>query len=83
MVVNMSSKGQVVIPSEIRRKLGIKATTKLEIHEENGRIIACPIPENPIQACYGALKLAKSNAEIIHEAREEEALQEERKGSGK
>lgn len=36
--VSVSSKGQVVIPKEVRRRLGIKAGSRLEISESGGEL---------------------------------------------
>ena len=35
----MSSKGQLVIPSEVRRRLGLRSGTQVTITEDNGRLI--------------------------------------------
>lgn len=37
-LAKLTSKGQITIPIEIRRKLGIKAGSKVLFLEENGRI---------------------------------------------
>lgn len=39
MFVTVSEKGQVVIPSTLRARLGISAGTRLEVSEENGNIL--------------------------------------------
>jgi AbrB family looped-hinge helix DNA binding protein len=38
MTVTMSTKGQIVVPKEIRRRAGIDAGDKLEISLEDGRV---------------------------------------------
>ncbi|MHA1731299.1 MAG: AbrB/MazE/SpoVT family DNA-binding domain-containing protein [Promethearchaeota archaeon] len=38
----MSTKGQVVIPKEIRDKLGITPRTKLRVYEQDGKVILEP-----------------------------------------
>lgn len=38
-IMNVSSKGQVVIPEEIRKKLAIKAGSKLVVIEKNGTLV--------------------------------------------
>ena len=35
----MSSKGQLVIPSEVRKRLGLRSGTQVTITEDNGRLI--------------------------------------------
>ncbi len=47
MKVRMSSKGQVVIPKEIREKLGIKPGTILNIKAGDKKVILELAPEPP------------------------------------
>jgi len=51
-----TSKGQLVIPAELRRKLGIKPGTRVKFLEDPfGRIILQPITENYIDRVMGCL----------------------------
>jgi len=53
----MTSKGQLVIPAELRRKHGIKAGTRIHFLEDNfGRIVLAPITEEYINSVMGFLK---------------------------
>jgi AbrB family looped-hinge helix DNA binding protein len=54
----VTSKGQVVIPSQIRRRLGIKEGTFLEINvdEANKKIILTPITREYIHSLRGKYK---------------------------
>lgn len=38
----LSTKGQVVLPSPLRRRLGLRAGDTLRITDENGRIVLTP-----------------------------------------
>ncbi len=49
-------KGQIVIPSEIRKKYGIKAGTKIEIFDEGERIVLQPITREFIHRLRGKYK---------------------------
>lgn len=53
-----TSKGQVVIPSKIRRKLGIKAGThiQIDVDDENMRIILTPVTREYIHSLRGKYK---------------------------
>ena len=53
-----TSKGQVVIPSKIRRKLGIKEGTYLQIDvdEETKKIILTPVTREYIHSLRGKYK---------------------------
>ncbi len=46
-------KGQVVIPSKIRRKLGIKQGTHVTFHERDGEIVIKPITDEYLQKMAG------------------------------
>ena len=51
-----TSKGQLVIPAELRRKHGIKAGTKVHFFEDDlGRIVLVPITEEYIGRVRGML----------------------------
>ena len=51
-----TSKGQLVIPAELRRKHGIEAGTKVKILEDQfGRIILQPITEEYVDRVMGCL----------------------------
>jgi AbrB family looped-hinge helix DNA binding protein len=51
-----TSKGQLVVPAELRRKHGIKAGTKVKFLEDQyGRIVLQPISEDYIDRVMGCL----------------------------
>ena len=52
------ARGQIVIPSSVRRKLGIKQGTRIEIEidEANQRIILTPITREYIHSLRGKYK---------------------------
>jgi len=47
MKTTLSSKGQVVLPSAVRRKLGLLPGATLEVALEADRIVLAPISETP------------------------------------
>jgi AbrB family looped-hinge helix DNA binding protein len=70
-----TTKGQVVIPASVRRKLGITNGTRImvELDEENAQIILRPITREYIHSLRGRLKgkgLLKELA--VEKARERE-----------
>ena len=58
METTATSKGQIVIPSSVRRKLGIKEGTRIQIEvDEKGRqIILRPITREYIHGVRGTFK---------------------------
>ena len=45
MPVKVSSKGQIVLPAELRKKYGIKAGEDVEILDFGGEIVIVPVPK--------------------------------------
>ena len=78
-VMQVSSKGQVVIPRELRQKCGIDPRGKVEVMEQEGRIVIIPLLKDPIKGSRGMLKWGKSAREILEEMREEERKLEDEK----
>jgi AbrB family looped-hinge helix DNA binding protein len=68
-VVRASSKYQIAIPRAIRSKLGIEPGQKLDISEEDGRIIITPLPSDPIEYLCGLFKGEPSMAQALLEER--------------
>ena len=58
METTATSKGQIVIPSSVRRKLGIKEGTRIQISldEDAGEIILKPITREFVHSLRGRLK---------------------------
>lgn len=78
-MVQVSPKGQVVIPAKIRKELNIKPKTRLEIYSQDDKIIAFPIPDDPIEALCGIFRDGPSLTEALLETRKEELEYEEKK----
>jgi AbrB family looped-hinge helix DNA binding protein len=78
-VAILSTKGQLTIPVYIRRQFHLKPKDKVDIHIEKKEIVLCPIPDDPVEACFGALKTRKSTAAIMHAVRKEEKQTEAKK----
>jgi len=55
----VTTKGQVTVPAELRKKLGIKPGDRVGFIEEDGRLILQPQPQG-IAAAFGILKAKKS-----------------------
>jgi AbrB family looped-hinge helix DNA binding protein len=52
----VTSKGQLVIPSKLRRKFGIRKGTQVAFVEEQSRLILQPLTPEFIQRLRGSLK---------------------------
>ena len=80
--VKTSSKGQVVIPIEIREKLGIKPGQMVNLTLEGDKAVITPLPEDPIKALRGVLKGKPSLTKALLKERKEERIREEKISSG-
>jgi AbrB family looped-hinge helix DNA binding protein len=72
-----TSKGQLVIPADLRRKHGIEAGTKVEILEDQfGRIVLQPITEEYIDRVMGCLEDGPDLVALWTKERREEGKRE-------
>lgn len=82
MLSSVSPKGQVTLPAEIRRALGIKPKDRVAFRLENGKVELRPAPP-AVQESYQAvpaLKPPRSWKETEALVREETALNAAREG---
>ena len=56
LTATVTSKGQIVIPADIRRRYGIHRGTKVSFIEEGGRLVLQPITPEFIDSVMGSLK---------------------------
>lgn len=69
----VSTKGQFVIPADIREELGIRPGTRIAIIREGNRIILEPINETFIRSLRGSTAGGPSMTDaLLKERREEE-----------
>jgi AbrB family looped-hinge helix DNA binding protein len=61
--VTMSVKGQIVIPAEVRRRLGLKSGTHLRVYDSDGKIVLVPEVQDPVSAGLGFLRRDKDPGE--------------------
>ncbi len=76
MVTTSTTKGQVVIPSKIRRKFEIKDGTRyqIEVNEKNHQIILTPITKGYIHSLRGKFKGKGLMKELMEEKKQEREL---------
>ena len=74
----VTSKGQVVVPSKIRRKYGIKEGTRVNFVEEGDRIIFQPVTREYIDSFCGIFKLKPGEKSVVQELLEERRTEKEK-----
>lgn len=77
--VNVSSKGQIVIPKELREKYGLDQGTEVGILEYPNEIVIVPLPRDAVKAARGMFASRKSVREMLEEVCREERKIEKRK----
>lgn len=80
-IVKTSAKGQVVIPKDIRRALGITPGTKLHARIEDKEVVLFPLPADPLRALRGIAKGGPSLTKALLEDRREDLEREEKKSA--
>jgi AbrB family looped-hinge helix DNA binding protein len=83
VTATVTSKGQVVIPKELRDRLGIHQGTKLGFSLENGAIQMQPLNDAFVRGLYGSLKgrlkvQGKGAAEWLQAERKRDRTKEEK-----
>jgi AbrB family looped-hinge helix DNA binding protein len=71
-------KGQIVIPSVIRRQYGIKQGTKLCVFGKNEQIILQPLTNNYFEKMAGILKTKGKLSKAILDERAKDKKREEK-----
>jgi AbrB family looped-hinge helix DNA binding protein len=69
----VTSKGQLVIPSKIRRKYNIKKGTRVNFVEDHGKIILQPVTREYIESFCGIFKRKPGEKLVTQELIEEHA----------
>jgi AbrB family looped-hinge helix DNA binding protein len=81
-MTTLSSKGQLVIPKEIRESLGIEAGTRIAMTVEDDKIILRPATTRLLDKLYGIAAGGPSMAdELMAERRKEHQRSEEREAA--
>jgi AbrB family looped-hinge helix DNA binding protein len=79
--ITMSSKGQFVIPAELRERLGLEKGTSANLTEEKGRLVLTPLTKKRLSEIRGFLKPAAGAPTMFDELfaeRERERAREKR-----
>jgi len=81
-VVITSSRGQIVIPREIRKKLHIGPGKKILVKAEENRAVLVPLPDDPVHEFCGIFKDGGSLTKALLAERKKEREREEKKTAG-
>jgi AbrB family looped-hinge helix DNA binding protein len=68
----VTSKGQLVIPAAVRRRLGIRKGTRVSILEDKGRLILQPVTREFVHSLRGSLKGKPSLLDLLLDERKRE-----------
>jgi len=69
----VTTKGQVVIPATLRKKLNLRKGAKLSVSEKDGKIVFEPIETDPVAAGRGMLSTRGRVLKQLIEARKLES----------
>lgn len=61
----VTSKGQLVIPARIRRKLNMRKGTRVTVREDGEKVIVQPITDEFIRSLQGCLKPRKGQRSML------------------
>ncbi len=79
-ISTLSSKGQLVIPKEIREALGVKSGQKVFFKIVKDHLVEiAPLPDDPVRHFCGIFKEGPSLTRALLKEREEDRKREEKK----
>mgnify|MGYP001138928707 CR=1 FL=1 len=76
-IAKVTSKGQMLIPVEYRRKFGIDTPGQVVVTEKEGHLIILPLPEDPIGGARGILQAKKPLSAAQRDYKESELAMED------
>ncbi len=74
----ITARGQITIPAELRKRLGIKAGTVVNWIEEKGRLVLIPVTARAIKEAMGFLKPKPGEPSAFEELLKERARERHR-----
>src|SRR5580704_1739406 len=74
----VNARGQVTIPAELRKQLGIKPGTRVTWFEEKGRLVLAPMTAQRIKDIRGFLKSKPGERSAFEESLKERARERRR-----
>ena len=77
----MTAKGQVVIPSKVRRRLNMKKGTRLCVIEKEDGVELKPLTADYFEKMAGIVKTKRKLTDILFEERQKEKEAEDKKWS--
>jgi AbrB family looped-hinge helix DNA binding protein len=81
-VVTTSSRGQIVIPRDVRKQLRIGPGKKVLIRTEGDRAILFPLPDDPVDHFCGIFQKGTSLTKALLAERGKERAREAKKITG-
>jgi AbrB family looped-hinge helix DNA binding protein len=78
-VVTASSRGQIVIPKEIRKRLNIVAGKRLSVKAEGDQVLLTLLPDDPVEAFCGIFKERSSLTRALTDHRKKDNHREAKK----
>ena len=82
LVVTASSRGQIVIPKDIRKRLNIVAGKRLAVKTDGDCVVLTPLPDDPVEAFCGVFEEKSSLTGALTEHRQKDKQREEKKIAG-
>jgi len=76
--LRINAKGQITIPAELRKRLGIRADTRVNWIVEKGRLVLIPITARGIKEIMGCLEPKPGEPSAFEELFKERARQRQR-----
>ncbi|NNF11911.1 MAG: AbrB/MazE/SpoVT family DNA-binding domain-containing protein [Gemmatimonadetes bacterium] len=82
-IVRTSPKGQVVVPADLRKAIGLEPGDLVRVTHAGGRrVVIEPVGDDPVRAAQGLLADGTSLTKALERDREEEDVRSTQKAAG-
>lgn len=81
-IATVSAKGWVVIPKEYRERYGLRPGIRVQFIDYGGVLSIVPVPEDPVQEGFGALRRFEGKEPWTQALLKERAREREREERG-
>ena len=71
-IVKISGRGQVLIPTEMRERIGLHPGDQVSVQDKDGVVFITPVAQDPISSLRGALRGQPSLIDELMRLRQKE-----------
>ena len=81
VVAKINPKGQILVPKALRARMGLQPGRRVRLIEDEGSLRIVAIPDDPIEAARGCLRISESLTDELLGDRDAERRRDRERGA--